>query len=1508
MLLAGIYPAGKSYALSGWDHGFIENKGQILDQKYQSNPAVLYLLNTPGLNVQLRKTGFSYDVYSVEFKANSHYLISVSHDPLNHAHPSDSLIPEFRFHRIDITLEGANPACAIIPSDTLPDYFNYFTASAPPEGLKNVRQYSKITYKNIYPDIDLEFFTNKEHSYKYNFIIHPGADINDIRLRIEGPDHISLIRDTLKFGTRFGDIEELIPESYYIANNSKVDLHAGFKKITNEVYEFSVNKSIPKNSLLVIDPTAIRLWGTYYGGANEDWQGHCAADKYGNVFLAGGTLSTNNIASAGAYQGILAGNYDCFLAKFSAAGQRLWGTYIGGPGWDDLRSCVVDKSGNIYISGDTQSTSGIASPGAHQTVFGGGNDCFIEKFNQAGNRIWGTYYGGDTLDYYGVVTVDYNGNVFLTGETYSDTGIATPGSYQPNRYNTSQDAFLAKFDSNGVRQWGTYYGGESVEEGSSCTSDISGNVYFGGGTTSLTNIASPGAFQSSYGGGFEDGFLAKFTTTGQRLWATYYGGSDMEEGFGCASDSAGSIYMVGWTKSPNGIASPGCFQPVYAGGGGDAFIVKFDSLGQRIYGTYYGGPGIDYAFGCTIGWNNDLFVVGWTTSPTNISTPDSYQPNINGIGIGDGMLVKFNADGQRQWGTYYGGSEPEEINNISYVRDDTLYVAGQTYSSDKIASPNAWQPLYGGSHDDMLIKFLDCWPIDTAGPIAGPINICMPSTSVSYSIPSLSHAITYIWTVPAGASITAGSGTNGIIVDFSSSATSGYIWVKGLNKCGDSGDSAFLYITVHQPPVPVISGPDTTCAGPGKVYSTTSGETNYQWSTSSGGVITSGGTTNIATITWNTSGIQQVYVIYTDTNGCEALSPTQFNVWVNPDSLVNVSISASSNYDCFGTSVIYMATSVHGGSFPYYQWKVNGANAGSNSPVFTYTPLNNDVVNCVLTSSIPLCTTNNPATSNTITMIVNPLLPVSVNITSSANPVCAGNSVTFTATPTNEGSSPSYQWKVNSTNVGTNSLIYSYIPIIGDIITCTLTSNALCPSGNPATSNTITMTVNPNLPVNVSVSASSNPFCLGSSVTFTAIPTNGGITPQYQWKVNGGNAGTNSSTYMYNPSNGDQVTCTLTSNLPCTQNNPATSNTVTMIVNNSIPAGVSIIANHNPFCPGTTVNYTATPVNGGTAPSYQWKVNGTNQGTNSPNYSYAPQAGDSIRCIITSNLPCVTNNPASSNKIVMTTLPVPIVTFTLCFDSITTINASPFTLKGGIPLGGTYSGPGVNSGTGVFTPSVAGVGTKTITYSYTNVSLCTALMTKNIIVQAAPVFSCGNNLTDIRDNKVYPTVQIGTQCWMRKNLNYGTAIQGTSEQTDNCMNEKYCYNDDPTQCGIYGGLYQWDELMAYENTPGSQGLCPPGWHIPTQAEWMTLFNANLTQGLAGKPLQDSIINGFRAIESGFVYSNMTWKYQGFATFFWTSNSFGAIKALSHGMNIENFSVSDYYSNRSNAFAGRCLKN
>ena len=449
------------------------------------------------------------------------------------------------------------------------------------------------------------------------------------------------------------------------------------------------------------------------------------------------------------------------------------------------------------------------------------------------------------------------------------------------------------------------------------------------------------------------------------------------------------------------------------------------------------------------------------------------------------------------------------------------------------------------------------------------------------------------------------------------------------------------------------------------------------------------------------------YHITPEVGSC-AGTPVAYQVTITPGVPVSVSISASQNNVCAGTSVTFTAVPTNGGLSPSYQWKVNGINSGTNSNTFTYTPVNNDVVTCVLTSSITACISNNPGTSNAITMTVNPNQPVSITVTPSQNPVCVGSSVTFTATPTNGGANPSYQWKVNSVTVGTNNPIYSYIPNNGDVITCILTSDALCPTGNPATSNAITMIVNPNLPVSTSITASSNPFCQGSSITFTATPTNGGATPAYQWQVNSVNVGSGASTYTYNPTGGDIVTCILTSSLSCITGNPATSNSITMVVNSNLPAGVSVAASSNPFCPGSSVTFTATPTNGGSAPVYQWKVNGVNAGTNSPTFTYNPANNDSVRCVMTSNLSCVTGNPASSSEIIMSGTLASVVTFTPCFDTITAVNAKPIKLKGGIPLGGTYSGPGVNPLTGIFDPAAAGTGIKTITYTYTNSMMCSA--------------------------------------------------------------------------------------------------------------------------------------------------------------------------------------------------------
>ena len=450
---------------------------------------------------------------------------------------------------------------------------------------------------------------------------------------------------------------------------------------------------------------------------------------------------------------------------------------------------------------------------------------------------------------------------------------------------------------------------------------------------------------------------------------------------------------------------------------------------------------------------------------------------------------------------------------------------------------------------------------------------------------------------------------------------------------------------------------------------------------------------------------------------------------------------------------------------------------------------------------------------------------------------------------------------------------------------------------------TVTMPVTPA----VAITADLPEICTGETVTFTANPFNGGTGPSYQWKVNGINSGINSPVLIYSPANGDVITCSLLSSESCTSGNPAQSNQITMVVNANLPAGIAIAASANPFCPGSAVTFTANPVNGGSSPGYQWKVNGINSGSNASTFVYNPVNNDSIRCILTSNHNCVTGSPVSSAKIIMSGTLAPNVTFTSCFDTITTVSAKPFKLKGGIPLGGTYSGPGVNSMTSIFTPSLAGTGLKTIQYTYTNVASCSAGKSKTILVQANPVFTCGNSFTDIRDGKSYPTVQIGTQCWMASNLNYGSNLNSSQFQNDNCLSEKYCYNDLSGNCTKYGGLYQWNEMMTYDDTPAGQGLCPPGWHVPTESEWTTLINYYQGNGLAGKPLQDSVFNGFRAMRSGVYYVNSSMSFMGFATLFWSSTPGIQFKSISHGVNTYNYSVSLYEASRANSFSIRCLK-
>jgi uncharacterized protein (TIGR02145 family) len=351
-----------------------------------------------------------------------------------------------------------------------------------------------------------------------------------------------------------------------------------------------------------------------------------------------------------------------------------------------------------------------------------------------------------------------------------------------------------------------------------------------------------------------------------------------------------------------------------------------------------------------------------------------------------------------------------------------------------------------------------------------------------------------------------------------------------------------------------------------------------------------------------------------------------------------------------------------------------------------------------------------------------------------------------------------------------------------------------------------------------------------------------------------------------------------------------------MKVNPLLPVDITISASTNPVCAGLPVTFTATPTNGGTAPTFQWQVNGANTGLNSPVFTYTPNHNDSVTCTLTSSEPCTTRNPVISTPILMIVIDAPEVTFTPCFDTLTTTNAKPILLRGGIPLGGLYSGIGVNSG--YFYPSIAGPGNHMISYLYTNSALCSDTGYLRVISLQASAFTCGSILTDIRDGSAYPTVQIGTQCWMAADLKYGTEIPMMNPQRDNCTPEKY---------ESQSTLYQWEEVMQYQDAEEVQGLCPPGWHVPSESDWNILFANWTNSAFAGEPLKYTGFSGFNAFLNGAGFFNKGLWFQDFTVFFWSSTSHGTKKAWSHGMNEFNYSVSYYPSYRGNAFAVRCVR-
>jgi len=338
-----------------------------------------------------------------------------------------------------------------------------------------------------------------------------------------------------------------------------------------------------------------------------------------------------------------------------------------------------------------------------------------------------------------------------------------------------------------------------------------------------------------------------------------------------------------------------------------------------------------------------------------------------------------------------------------------------------------------------------------------------------------------------------------------------------------------------------------------------------------------------------------------------------------------------------------------------YSYTLSGATTGSGNGTASGLFFNAGV------STVTYTMTNNPQNFCSFTVTVNTSVTPSVFILASSSNICPGDNVVFTAFPSN-GGTPVYQWTLNGQNVGTNSNSYETDTLEnGDVVSVSMASSLFCAQPATVNSNPVTVTVNPDTPPTVTISASNTTACQGQTVTFTATPGNA-VSPSYQWKINGQNAGSNSSVFSENTlTNGDVVSVVLTTSAQCASPNFAISNEITITVPEPMIPSVTIEASATEICAGDPVTFTATPQNGGN-PVYQWKVNGQNAGTNSPVFTPSNlQNGATVTVYLFSDLTCAVN-PAISNSIAIIVKPVPVVTITgtnqFCEGSSATLTAS----------------------------------------------------------------------------------------------------------------------------------------------------------------------------------------------------------------------------------------------------------
>ncbi len=595
--------------------------------------------------------------------------------------PRRSPLPEVETDRITMRLQGASSAPSMQTADLLKSYSNYFIGSDPKAWRTHVPQYSRVTYDDVYPGVDLALY-GRDGQLEYDLVVKPGADPSQIHMAFEGVDRVQVADGgDLVLSTPHGELRQIRPVVYQELDGRRRELAGRYVVSSGNQVAVKVD-DYDRRLALTIDP--VLIYSTYLGGSGQDLAEGVAVDVSGRPYVVGISGSSDfpvfGPNSSGPF-----GARGSFVTRFAADGSTPeFSTFFTVVNNTSANAIALDSAGDIYITGTVQAGSNPAH-------------VYVRKMSKDGDRqIFDAYFGGSGQDMPFGIAVDGQGNSYVSGQTFS-TDLPVNG-FQPAFAGGAQtDGFIVKFDASGHVAGATYLGGTADEEIPGIALDPQGHVYVAGHTRSA-DFPTLNPFQAALSGP-SDGFVAKLTPDLMALeYSTYLGGTSDDSISSIAVDSTGHAYVTGGTYS----ADFPTLNPIVATrkAAKNPFVTKLEPDGAHLtFSTYLGGSGRDNAgeaFGIALDGFENVYSTGIMFA-ADFPLVDAFQ-TIIGADHYDAYVTKIDSSGTSLlYSSFLGGrlQDSPSLGGIAVDDAGNAFVVGSTKSPD-FPLANAFDSTYGG--------------------------------------------------------------------------------------------------------------------------------------------------------------------------------------------------------------------------------------------------------------------------------------------------------------------------------------------------------------------------------------------------------------------------------------------------------------------------------------------------------------------------------------------------------------------------------------------------------------------------------------------------------------------------------------------------------------------------------------------------------------------------------------------------------------------------------------------